>query len=437
MFNPLFTVADMLSQAHTHVLILGSGPAGLAAAQAAGRSGQSVTLVDDNCRAGGQIWRARPGQPSLAATLESALAQLPNVRTRLGTRCVMVTGSHQVLLENDEGGWLQTFDRLIICSGARELLLPFPGWTLPGVTGAGGLQALIKSGVPVKGQRVVIAGSGPLLLASARTATQAGATLVRVAEQARAASLISAAMGLWRWPGKLKQAALLATPAFRTGCQVLEALGTHKVEGVRIQQGKRVTTLACDRIACGYGLTPNTEVARALGLPLGANQGIAVDEAQQSALPHVFAAGECTGIGGAEKALIEGEIAGLAATDQWDRARQRVTERAHWHAFATHMQHAWPVDPSAVRAVLKPDTLVCRCEDVSASDVSRHTHWIEAKLHTRCGMGPCQGRVCGTVTAALWGWQQPPARPLVQPCRIGSIAGLHASEVAPSAPMGS
>jgi len=328
------------------------------------------------------------------------------------------------MLDAEQGGWLQTFDQLIICSGARELLLPFPGWTLPGVTGVGGLQALIKSGVSVKGQRIVIAGSGPLLLASARTAQQAGATIVRVAEQAAAASLARAAIGLWRWPNKLQQAVTLFTPVHRPNCQVLEATGTQKVEGVRLRQGKREHHLACDRVACGFGLVPNTEVAQALGLTPQAHQGIAVNDLQQTQLTHVFAAGECTGIGGAEKAWVEGEIAGLAASGQWELAQKKRAERARWHAFARHMQRNWPADHSATAAAMKPDTLVCRCEDIPAAELADCTGWIEAKLHTRCGMGPCQGKVCGTAAATLWGWQPPPVGQLMHPCRIGSLANI-------------
>ncbi|HAU57764.1 MAG TPA: pyridine nucleotide-disulfide oxidoreductase, partial [Comamonadaceae bacterium] len=149
------------------ILIIGAGPAGMAAALAAAPSGGAIMLVDDNPAPGGQIWRDGPGAhlPPLARTHRERLAAAPNVRVLTGTRVVGLGDGAQpgdapaLLLEDGERGWTQHCGRLILCTGARELLLPFPGWTLPGITGAGGLQALIKAGLPVRGQRIVIAGT--------------------------------------------------------------------------------------------------------------------------------------------------------------------------------------------------------------------------------------------------------------------------------------
>ncbi|MEN1606837.1 FAD/NAD(P)-binding oxidoreductase, partial [Pseudomonas aeruginosa] len=134
-----------------------------------------------------------------------------------------------------------------------ELLLPFPGWTLPGVTGAGGLQALAKGGLPLAGQRLVVAGSGPLLLASAASASQCGARLLRVAEQAPARTLAAFAVRLPRWPGKLWQAAGLFARSYRADSYVLAALGEERLEAVRLREGGRVREIACERLACGFG----------------------------------------------------------------------------------------------------------------------------------------------------------------------------------------
>lgn len=413
----------MNARQHCDVLILGAGPAGLAAAQAAAPSGLAIVLVDDNPLPGGQIWRTGPGYPSEAQARSQALAQYRNVQVHSGTRCVAVQGPRQLLLENTQGAWVQTFQKLILCSGARELLLPFPGWTLPGVTGAGGLQALIKGGVPVKGQRVVVAGSGPLLLAAAHTAASAGAALLRVAEQAGPKALLALAAGLWRWPAKLRQAITLGTLTYRPGSQVLEALGNGRLEAVRMRQGSREYEIACDRLACGYGLVPNTELAQALGMSLHAAGAIAVDSMQASSLGDHYAAGECTGIGGCEKALAEGAIAGYAATGQMEQATALQQERDHWQAFAAHLHHHLQADVATVKALARPSTVVCRCEDVTFGELDGRAGWIDAKLHTRCGMGPCQGRVCGAAATRLWGWNPPPVRQLLSPVRIDSLLG--------------
>jgi NADPH-dependent 2,4-dienoyl-CoA reductase/sulfur reductase-like enzyme len=149
---------------YADLLIIGAGPAGMAAALAAAPSGARIVMLDDNPFAGGQIWRDGPqaSLPAQARQLRERLQSHGNIRYHSGTRVIANPGPKQLLVEDDENGWLISYDKLILCTAARELLLPFPGWTLPGVTGAGGLQALIKSGLSVRDERVVIAGSGPL-----------------------------------------------------------------------------------------------------------------------------------------------------------------------------------------------------------------------------------------------------------------------------------
>ena len=167
---------------YADLLIIGAGPAGLAAALAAAPSDARIVLLDDNPLAGGQIWRDGPqaSLPAQARRLRQRMAACSNIRHHAQTRVIACVAPKQLLVESPEQGWQIRYDKLILCTGARELLLPFPGWTLPGVTGAGGLQALIKGGLPVQGERLVIAGSGPLLLASAATAKKHGAQVLRI-----------------------------------------------------------------------------------------------------------------------------------------------------------------------------------------------------------------------------------------------------------------
>ena len=145
----------------TALLIIGAGPAGMAAALAAASSGMRIVLLDDNPWPGGQIWRDGPQAhlPAEARRLRNSLQACANVRCHAGTRVIACAADKTLLVEDAERGWQITYQRLILCTGARELLLPFPSWTLPGVTAVGGLQALIKSGLPVRGERLVIAGS--------------------------------------------------------------------------------------------------------------------------------------------------------------------------------------------------------------------------------------------------------------------------------------
>ncbi|MGC5702790.1 NAD(P)/FAD-dependent oxidoreductase [Pseudomonas sp. NFXW11] len=405
---------------HYQLVIVGSGPAGLAAARAASHSARSILLIDDNPRPGGQIWRHGPGHPPTAA-LSQALEVLrhPAVRYLSGTRILGALGPQCLLLEDDRHAWQLHFEQLILCCGAQELLLPFPGWTLPGVTGAGGLQALLKNGLQVSGKSLVIAGSGPLLLASAASARQAGARVLRVLEQAPLSSLLGFAGQLWRWPDKLAQALQLATTAYRCNAHVLEALGQQQVEAVRIRQGRRTEEIPCDLLACGFGLVPNSRLANHLGCRLE-HGAIVVDSEQRSSLPQVYAAGECTGIGGRELAEIEGQIAGFAASGQLQRASALIRQRRHWQGFAARLQRHFELQASVLQ-LARADTLLCRCEDVAYGAVASAANWTTAKLQQRCGMGACQGRVCANAAQRLFGWEPAPPRLPLVPARIASL----------------
>jgi NADPH-dependent 2,4-dienoyl-CoA reductase/sulfur reductase-like enzyme len=413
------------SETHCDVLIVGAGPAGMAAALAAAPSGASIRIVDDNPAPGGQIWRDGPAAhlPRRAVLLRESLARHPNVSVLSSSRVVAAPHPGQLLLEDAQRGWRLGYGKLILCTGARELLLPFPGWTLPGVTGAGGLQALIKDGLPVRGQRIIVAGSGPLLLAAAATAQAAGAQVLRVLEQAPLAAMAAFTASLWRWPSKALQALGLAHAGYRTSSHVLAAAGATHLESVRLRQGRQTLELACDRLACGFGLVPNTELALALGCSLNARRGIAVDAWQATGLADHYAAGECTGIGGGDAALVEGAIAGHAAVGEAARARALWPRRARWDAFARALDKRFSPDP-ALRNLAAPDTLVCRCEDVPHAALAACDNWTQAKLHTRCGMGACQGRVCGAAAQHLFGWQPGTPRLPLSPARIGTLAGL-------------
>ncbi|WP_439886236.1 FAD-dependent oxidoreductase [Pseudomonas sp. MBLB4123] len=406
------------------LLIVGAGPAGMAAALAAAPSGARIGVIDDNPAPGGQIWRdgVQARLPASARRHREALAAAGNIRLFASTRVLAIAGPRRLLLEDHSSAWQARYARLVLCTGARELLLPFPGWTLPGVTGAGGLQALIKGGVPVAGERLVVAGSGPLLLASAATAKQAGARLLRIAEQAPLSALAAFAAQLPRWPGKLLQAARLFDHHYRSGSYVLAALGRERLEGVRLWQNGKVVEMACERLACGFGLVPNTQLGQALGCDLS-DRAIAVDAWQACSLDGHYAAGECTGFGGSELALVEGAIAGHAAVGELDRARALWSQRRRWQAFAAQLGRRFALDPRLKR-LADADTLLCRCEDVPYGEVAGRSGWVEAKLHSRCGMGACQGRICGGASQFLFDWPAPAPRTPLSPARIDSLVQL-------------
>ncbi|MBI5281215.1 MAG: NAD(P)/FAD-dependent oxidoreductase [Candidatus Solibacter usitatus] len=381
------------------IVVVGAGPAGVAAACRAAGCGRRVVLLDDNPAPGGQIWRGDRQQRWLARLADSG------VEVRCGTT---VSG-----LELPGA-------TTILATGARELFLPFPGWTSPGVTGAGGLQALIKSGFSIAGKRVVVAGSGLLLPAVASLVRKSGGSVVLIAEQTSAMNMAAFAAALLSRPEKLAQSAeaalsLLGVPYF-TRC-VVESFDGGRV---RLRRGNAIFECDTDYLASGFGLVPNTELAALLGCRLLAG-AVEVDEFQQTTVAGVYAAGELTGIGGVEKSLVEGEIAGLAAAGAVDEARALFGRSRRARRFSAALNRAFALD-GGLRALPRDETLVCRCEDVSHSRLKGLASWRQAKLHTRCGMGPCQGRVCAAAAQFLYGWNDQSPRPPVFPVPAGLLA---------------
>ena len=400
------------------VVVIGAGPAGLAAAARASESGARVALVDDNPRPGGQIWRAsRSPEPWLRSSVE----------VFSGARVFAAPAPGFLALEHQDSNVELRYCSLILATGARERFLPFPGWTLPNVMGAGGLQALAKSGLPVSGKRIVVAGSGPLLLAVARYLRDHGADVRLIAEQADPSAILRFGLGLIAKPVKLIQAigfrAGLLGVRYLTSCWPVAAHGAERLESVTLQRNGKTWTERCDYLACGFGLIPNVELPALFGCNMS-ETGVAVDQYQQTSVNNVYCAGEVTGIGGLDLALVEGEIAGYAAAGKPQDARKLFAARQANRQFAGTLERAFALR-AELRELPHDDTFVCRCEDVTYARVRQCSNWREAKLHTRCGMGPCQGRVCGGTVEFLLGWKPESVRPPVFPASVGSLARLY------------
>lgn len=403
------------------VVVIGGGPAGLAAAVGAGHRGARVAIVDDNPGLGGQIWRGEGRWPEAAVWIKRV--QAAQVELINGARVYDQPEQGLLLAETFAGQLEIGYRRLILATGARERFLPFPGWTLPAVMGAGGLQALVKSGLPIAGRRVVVAGTGPLLLAVAAYLRQRGAQVLLIAEQTTPGSLFSFGLGLWRAPGKIIEAinlkrALAGVPHL-TDCWPVAARGAERLQSVTLRRGRRTWEVACDYLACGFHLVPNTELAIFFGCAL--RDGVVqVDEFQQTTVGGIYCAGEATGIGGLDVSLVEGRIAGLAATDQHRQARTLFAARRRQQHFANLLNQTFALREE-LKQLPRHDTIVCRCEDVTLARLQQQPAWRAAKLHTRCGMGPCQGRICGAALEFLLGWQPESIRPPVFPVKVGSL----------------
>src|SRR5579859_6871460 len=191
---------------HFDVLVIGGGPAGLAAAACAAECGVRVGIVDDNPNLGGQIWRSgSTGPQSTDASQWQQRIHMSGAVVLCGLRVVHQPAKGVLLAENLNGLCELQYKKLVLATGARERFLPFPGWTLPNVMGSGGLQAMVKGGLPIRGKRVVVAGTGPLLLAVAAYLRQHGAEVLMICDQASRSSLARFGLTLLRQPGKLVQ----------------------------------------------------------------------------------------------------------------------------------------------------------------------------------------------------------------------------------------
>jgi NADPH-dependent 2,4-dienoyl-CoA reductase/sulfur reductase-like enzyme len=405
-------------------LVVGAGPAGLAAACRAAEAGKRVTVVDDNPDAGGQIWR---GEQRQTTTAEAASwfkrIRRSNIQFLNGARVFQQPEPGKLLAEMSSAVCTLSYSSLILATGARERFLPFPGWTLPNVMGAGGLQALVKTGLAIEGKKVVIAGSGPLLLAVAGYLKGRGANILLIAEQASATSLAKFGLSLIGQSGKASQAFKLKRELggveYRNSCWPVAASGADKLETVTLRHAGKSFELGCDYLAVGFHLVPNLELAALLNCQLQ-NGSVKVNDFQETSIPDVYAAGETTGIGGLELSLVEGEIAGLSAAGKRADARGLFSSRDKQRRFANVLNRTFALRDE-LRLLAERETIVCRCEDVTLERLRQHDSWRAAKLQTRCGMGPCQGRICGSAVEFLLGWQPESVRPPVFPVRVESL----------------
>jgi NADPH-dependent 2,4-dienoyl-CoA reductase/sulfur reductase-like enzyme len=462
------------------VAVIGAGPAGLAAATAAAHRGASVTLIDEAPAPGGQIWRAERGT-RLAAPVHERVAEAERLGVEFlaGTlawaarrdRTLLLTRLPEAAPEEATGSarhapesWAMRPRAIVLATGAHDRPFPFPGWTLPGVLTAGGLQALAKSHAVPPGSRVVLAGAGPFLLPVACSLLAAGAEVMAVAEATRRRAWLRAAPRLRHAPERLWQLARYEATLARAG--VPRVFG-HVV--VRAEGGERITravlssvdghwrplptasrSFEVDFLGIGYGFQPNLELARLLGCRLAFADRerqfvVSRDRDMRTSVDGVFAAGEIGGIGGAELAESEGLIAGVSAAsatghpDNAPEATRRARRRARRLAAFSDLLADLFTPVSDAIGVMDGATEVCRCEGVTLGDLERAlaepstaptTRGV--KSGTRIGMGPCQGSVCGQLVGRLIAARtgQPPdeaelpsARPPAKPIPLGILAG--------------
>jgi NADPH-dependent 2,4-dienoyl-CoA reductase/sulfur reductase-like enzyme len=422
----------------THdLIVIGGGPAGMAAAVAAGALGLNVALLDEQHRPGGQIYRNVGIADSSVKTLlgadyaagASLLAQFARARVdyRPGTQVWDVDPARNVTVLCDNRAECLSAPHLLIATGALERPSPVPGWTLPGVMNAGAAQIALKSGPCVPEGKIVLAGTGPLLLLVACQLLAAGADVTALVETAPRGNGISALRRLPR--------ALTAPAPLIEGVRMLAKLRMSRVRwyrhatNLKVEGDTRVSALcfdaggahreAADMVLLHHGVVPNTQLTRLLRLEHRWDDAQVAwrpvrDEWGASSRPGVWIAGDGAGIDGARAAQASGTLAALAIAHAGGPLGEAERDRQSkpWWRILARERAVRPYLEALFRppkwiGVPTDETMVCRCEEVTAGEIREMARMgcagpNQAKFFSRCGMGPCQGRLCGlTVTQIL------------------------------------
>jgi thioredoxin reductase len=422
-----------MNKIETDILIIGGGAAGMSAAvSASSKNGIKVTIVDDNPILGGQIWRSELGKikspeaQKLIEKLEQNKIQIINNTQVFGQL------SEKILLAESKNDVTEFhFEKLVLATGARERFLPFPGWTLPNVFGAGGLQALVKSGFSVENKRVVVAGTGALLLAVTEYLKAKGAKVLLIAEQTYASKLFKFGLGLFKHPSKIFQAVGLRSKLWNipylTDSFIVSAEGEQKLRAVNLNTKGKIKRIECDFLACGFHLVPNIELAALLDCKIEKGY-VWVDKFQKTSNNSIFCAGEPTGIGGVELSVIEGQISGLTAIGETKKAQSLFSKRQELQQFADLLNVTFSLRQE-IKNLPDAETIVCRCEDVTLQRLQKYNSWRTAKLQTRCGMGACQGKICGSAVEFLFDWKIESVRPPIFPVCLENLANFSFDDV--------
>ena len=401
------------------IIVIGAGPAGLAAAEAASRNGSDIALIDSSPRVGGQYWRNRgavKGYRSERADQIFAKISRAKSITHISEATVWSIERDGDLFRVNylQGGKESslTAEKLILAAGAYDRSLPFPGWDQPGSMTPGAAQAMLKGHGVLVGRRIVVAGTGPFLLPVATGLAESGAEIVGLYEANNPMRWLMSPHALLLNPGKIAELIYYGkllkkyhiTPRFnRVISSFSDGLATVSRLDARFKLKKNNSDKhSVDVVSVGWGFLPDITLGGIAGcVQVVDSDGttiFTVDTEQRSSVDNIWIAGEATGIGGADLSLIEGEIAGLSASGQKIPLLKKLT-RFRKEIFAKALKRSYPIR-AGWQTWSQDSTTICRCEEVKMSEIRASVIELgaedsrTAKLFTRAGMGLCQGRVC-------------------------------------------
>jgi NADPH-dependent 2,4-dienoyl-CoA reductase/sulfur reductase-like enzyme len=424
-----------------NIVIIGSGFSGIAAADILADHNLSILLIDENIHIGGQLLRKIPEDlgeyPSYKPEKIKRIGfnfidKVKEKKITLMNKTILqgVYENNELLIEyNREKTFTLKYDFLLFATGARERFLPFKGWTLPGVYSTGMLQVLIKSSGVLPAKKMLMAGSGLFLFAAAYEYLKNGGKLLGLMEQSpfwnKAKFLpqfLHQSSKFLEGAGYISRILLSGVPVkFRR--HVIEARGEKSLEEVVVgkldKHGKLVSgtekIYQTDALVVGYGFVPNIEAPQMAGCELEyveekGGWTVVVNERMETNMENILAAGEITGIGGANKSLNEGKIAAYSILEKlqlMDEAdldplfKKLKKERKHHMNFVKCFNSLYQIKQKTVLEI-PDDTIVCRCESVDMKSIKDAISMgcndpNGLKMATRCTMGQCQGRTCAPV----------------------------------------
>jgi len=413
-------------------VIVGAGPAGMRAAERLVAAGQRPIVIDEAQRFGGQIYRQPPAAMRRerrdlygfeAGRASAVLDRFEALRAQIDYRpdtLVWQVEANALQLLHAGRTRTQPFDALILATGATDRVLPFPGWTLPGVYTLGAAQVALKFQGCLIGPRVVFAGTGPLLYLVAWQVASHGGQVAAVLDSAPLSAKLRAAPGMLARPAvAAKGAYFLARLRMKGvplhgGVTLLKAEGNERVTSLTWHAQGNIHKTACDAIGFGHGLRSETQLADLAGCAFEWSEIDQAwlptrDAAGRSSVRGVYLAGDGAGILGADAAELSGASAAQAALDDVQGTSTTTSSDLAMQphvAFRHALEAAFALPPQWA-AEAPDDLIVCRCEEITAGELracARDTGTRELnrlKALTRIGMGRCQGRMCAPAAARV------------------------------------